>query len=58
VGWFGPRGMASIVFGIIVLDISIPHQNTIITTVVCTVFLSVVLHDFTAKPFIKMLNKK
>jgi NhaP-type Na+/H+ or K+/H+ antiporter len=57
IGWFGPRGLASIVFAIIVLEISIPHQNTIISTIVCTVILSVVLHGFTAKPFIKILNK-
>lgn len=56
-GWFGPRGLASIVFAIIVLDVKLPHQETIILTVVCTVMLSIFLHGFTSKPFIEMLDK-
>lgn len=58
VGWFGPRGLATIVFAIIVVDVELPHQSTIIITVVCTIMLSVILHGFTANPFIKRLNKK
>lgn len=58
IGWFGPRGLASIVFAIIVLDVQMPHKSTIVLTVVCTILLSVVLHGFTANPFIKSLNKK
>lgn len=56
-GWFGPRGLASIVFGIMVFDIPLPHNETIVTTVACTIVLSIILHGFTAKPFIKLLNK-
>ncbi len=58
IGWFGPRGLATIVFAIMVLDVELPHKLTIITTVVYTILLSVILHGFTAKPFIKLLNKK
>ena len=54
-GWFGPRGLASIVFAIMVLEEDLPHESTIILTVACTILLSVVLHGFTAKPFIKRL---
>lgn len=57
-GWFGPRGLATIVFAIIVLDIPFPHQNEIILTVACTILLSVVLHGISANPLIKLLNKK
>jgi len=57
-GWFGPRGLATIVFAIMVVDVQLPHKSTIIITVVCTIMLSVILHGFTANPFIKMLNKK
>lgn len=28
VGWFGPRGLASIVFGVIVLEADLPHGGT------------------------------
>lgn len=58
IGWFGPRGLATIVFGIIVIDVSLPYQSTIIITTVCVILLSVVLHGFTAIPFISLLNKK
>jgi len=58
IGWFGPRGLASIVFAIIVFEIELPHKDTIILTAVCTILLSIILHGFTANPFIKILNKK
>lgn len=58
IGWFGPRGLATIVFAIIVLNVDLPHKSIITTTVVYTIMLSVILHGFTAKPFIAILNKK
>lgn len=58
ISWFGPRGLASIVFAIIVFDVKLPHKEIIILTTVCTILLSIILHGFTANPFIKMLNKK
>ena len=52
-GWFGPRGLASIVLATIVVAgvPDIPHGHTIILTVVVTVSMSVVLHGLTAIPF-------
>ncbi|MDJ0958807.1 MAG: cation:proton antiporter [Arenicellales bacterium] len=50
-GWFGPRGLASIVFVIIVLGNDLPGGGTIAVTVVCTVTLSILLHGITANPF-------
>ena len=42
-GWFGPRGLASIVFTVIVLeDSALPHVHAITVVVVFTVVLSVV----------------
>jgi NhaP-type Na+/H+ or K+/H+ antiporter len=58
IGWFGPRGLASTVFAIIVLDIQLPHRETIILTVVCTILLSVMAHGFTANPLVDLLSKK
>lgn len=58
IGWFGPRGLATIVFAIIVLDVPLPHIDKIIETTIYTILLSVVLHGITANPFIKILNKK
>ena len=51
VGWFGPRGLASIVFTIIVLeDGGLPHVSTIKVAVVFTVVLSVYAHGLSAQP--------
>jgi NhaP-type Na+/H+ or K+/H+ antiporter len=58
VGWFGPRGLASIVFGLIVLEEQLPGGSTITVTVVCTIILSVVLHGITANPLVALLAKR
>ena len=54
-GWFGPRGLASIVFAVIVLQDKLPHADTISLTVVCTVVLSVIGHGLSANPLVKRL---
>ena len=58
IGWFGPRGLASIVFAIMLLDVKLPHLETVIPTILCTVLLSVILHGITANPFANSFNKK
>jgi NhaP-type Na+/H+ or K+/H+ antiporter len=51
VGWFGPRGLASIVFAILVLqDAQLPHTDTILLATYITVGLSVLLHGLSAAP--------
>ena len=51
VGWFGPRGLASIVFAVIVVEESnLPHQHLIELAVYVTVGLSVFAHGITAAP--------
>ena len=51
VGWFGPRGLASIVFTVIVLDeTKLPYDSTIATVVVFTIVLSIFAHGLTSKP--------
>jgi NhaP-type Na+/H+ or K+/H+ antiporter len=50
-GWFGPRGLASIVFTVIVADEThLPHIATITGTVVFTIVVSVYAHGITARP--------
>jgi NhaP-type Na+/H+ or K+/H+ antiporter len=53
IGWFGPRGLASIVFTIIVIEKEVPGASTMATIVVTTIVLSVVLHGVTARPLIR-----
>ena len=50
-GWFGPRGLASIVFAVIVVEESnLPHENVIVLAIYLTVGLSVFAHGLTAAP--------
>jgi sodium/hydrogen antiporter len=49
-GWFGPRGLASIVFAVIVVEAAVPHTNTIVDATALTVTASIVLHGLTARP--------
>ena len=50
-GWFGPRGLASIVFVLIVVQRShLPQTPTIVVTTYFTVGLSVLLHGVSAAP--------
>ena len=51
VGWFGPRGLASIVFGVLILQAGpISNLEPILATITLTVILSVYAHGFTASP--------
>ena len=52
-GWFGPRGAASIVFALLLLEEEspLPKQDVILTTAFVTVGLSVLAHGATAAPF-------
>jgi NhaP-type Na+/H+ or K+/H+ antiporter len=50
-GWFGPRGLASIVFAVIlVADADLTHESVLLNTIFLTVALSVLLHGVTATP--------
>jgi NhaP-type Na+/H+ or K+/H+ antiporter len=51
-GWFGPRGLASVVFVLIAFDELDPGETraTLLAAVVATVLLSVVAHALTARP--------
>ncbi|MCA9471902.1 MAG: cation:proton antiporter [Nitrospira sp.] len=50
-GWFGPRGLASILFALLVVKrFFVPGMEELLACVVLTVTLSIVLHGVTAKP--------
>lgn len=53
VGWFGPRGLASIVFALIALEsLDLDEsRRTVLVTISMTVILSVAAHGITAEPF-------
>ena len=51
VGWFGPRGLASVVFGLLALEeLGAPAARPVMTVVAFTVLLSVIAHGLTADP--------
>ena len=50
-GWFGPRGLASIVFAILVIEEGgLPHDDILLVTVFVTIGLSVLAHGLSAAP--------
>ena len=57
-GWFGPRGLASIVFAIIVIDANLPGSKLIAMVVVCTVFFSLIAHGISANPLAKWISRQ
>ena len=52
VGWFGPRGLASIVFVLIAVDDHVPNSQVLFTTVTCVVALSVIAHGLSSAPLV------
>ena len=56
-GWFGPRGLASVVFGLLALERGIPEAHTLLATVVVTVGLSVFLHGITSVPLVASYHR-
>jgi NhaP-type Na+/H+ or K+/H+ antiporter len=57
-GWFGPRGLASIVFAIIVLNKGVPGGKFVAMVVVLTVFFSLVAHGVSANPLATFLGQR
>ena len=51
IGWFGPRGLASVVFGLIAFDTLDPTAGSqVLAIVTVTITLSVVAHGISASP--------
>ena len=57
-GWFGPRGLASIVFAVIVLNNDVAGGGLLAMTVVFTVTLSIFVHGLTANPLARRLGPR
>ncbi|BCJ44529.1 sodium:proton antiporter [Actinoplanes ianthinogenes] len=50
IGWFGPRGLASLVFALLSLEELGDGADPAVTVIGLTVLISVVVHGLTAKP--------
>lgn len=59
-GWFGPRGLASIVLGLVYLEeeIHLPGEETIKLAVIVTVLASIFAHGFSALPGIERYARR
>jgi NhaP-type Na+/H+ or K+/H+ antiporter len=56
VGWFGPRGLATVVFAVIVLNHHLPNGEELVLTAACTVILSILAHGLSANPLAAALG--
>jgi NhaP-type Na+/H+ or K+/H+ antiporter len=59
-GWFGPRGLASIVLGLVYIEQEalLPGEPTIRVAVMMTVLLSIFAHGLSALPGINLYEKR
>ncbi len=58
VAWFGPRGLATLVFGVVVFNEKLPGNDTIVTVAGATVLLSVIAHGVSANPLVKAIAER
>ena len=57
-GWFGPRGLASILFTLIMMDeYDFPGEAELLACVSVTVLLSIILHGLTATPLANRIGR-
>ena len=55
IGWFGPRGIASVLYLLMVVnDLGVPGHERILSVIVLTVLLSVFLHGMSAVPLSRL----
>jgi NhaP-type Na+/H+ or K+/H+ antiporter len=59
-GWFGPRGLASIILGLIFLEqkTNLSVEPVIILAVISTVLLSIFAHGISAAPAINLYARR
>ncbi len=59
-GWFGPRGLASVIFGLLIVEelpIDDPAVVSVVSAIALTVVLSVVLHGVSGRPMTAWLTR-
>ncbi len=58
IGWFGPRGLASIVFAVIVVNSGLAGSGPLAMATVCTIILSILGHGVTANPWARRYGQR
>lgn len=58
IGWFGPRGLASVLFLLIVMQSTdLARESELLAAVALTVTLSIILHGITAAPWARIYGR-
>ena len=58
-GWFGPRGLASILFTLIIIDeFDFPNEAELLSCVSMTVALSILVHGLSSMPLARWISKR
>ena len=57
VGWFGPRGLASVIFALLAVEDLHDAGNDLVAVIAFTVLLSVIAHGFSAGPLASRFTK-
>jgi len=58
IGWFGPRGLASVLFMLIVMQSTdLARESEMLAAVALTVALSIILHGITAAPWAQLYGR-
>lgn len=57
VGWFGPRGLASLVFALLALEALGTHADDAVTVLATTILISVIAHGLTAAPLARRYGR-
>jgi NhaP-type Na+/H+ or K+/H+ antiporter len=60
IAWFGPRGIASILYVLVIVDKigSIKAHESVFAVITMTIMLSIILHGLSAQPFARLYSKK
>jgi sodium/hydrogen antiporter len=58
IGWFGPRGLASVIFALLALEDLHDAAAEVVAGIGLTVVISVVAHGFSARPLAGMLARR
>jgi NhaP-type Na+/H+ or K+/H+ antiporter len=58
IGWFGPRGLASVIFALLALEDLHGAGTEVVAVIALTVLLSVVAHGLTANPLARRLGRE
>jgi sodium/hydrogen antiporter len=54
--WFGPKGFASVVYGLLVLQSGVPHGQEVFTLVAVCIAFSIVAHSSTDVPIARVFH--